>query len=172
MKNLKKFTIRFLKYQKFNFSFFKKSSSKRVIYTQPLNDGEYNSLPVRFVPPEIIRPGFARNNISISNNKSLFILLKNFIILFYQKENPPIMPEQREKSILKTEEEKANFKEACKIAGEAVRLALESVKIGITTEDIDKVVHDYIVSKNAYPTPINYMGFPKSVCTSVNEGNL
>ncbi len=44
--------------------------------------------------------------------------------------------------------------------------------MGITTEDIDKVVHDYIVSQNAYPTPINYMGFPKSVCTSVNEGIL
>lgn len=80
------------------------------------------------------------------------------------------MPEQREKSILKTEEEINNFKEACKIAAEAVRLAVESVKVGTTTEDIDKVVHDYIVSQNAYPTPINYMGFPKSVCTSVNEG--
>jgi len=82
------------------------------------------------------------------------------------------MPEQREKSILKSEEEKNNFREACKIAAEAVRLAVESVKVNKTTEDIDKVVHDYIVSQNAYPTPINYMGFPKSVCTSVNEGIL
>ena len=40
----------------------------------------------------------------------------------------------------------------------------------MTTEDIDKIVHDYIVSQNAYPSPIGYMGFPKSVCTSVNEG--
>ncbi len=87
-------------------------------------------------------------------------------------ENPPIIPKQSEKSILKTPKEIQNLKEACKIAGEAVRLALESVKIGTTTEDIDKVVHDYIVSQNAYPTPIGYMGFPKSVCTSVNEGKI
>ena len=40
----------------------------------------------------------------------------------------------------------------------------------MTTEDIDKIVHDHIVSKDAYPSPIGYLGFPKSVCTSVNEG--
>ena len=84
--------------------------------------------------------------------------------------DPPILPKQSEKSIWKTEEEINNFKSACKITGEAVRLAVESVKPGTTTEDIDKVVHDYIISQNAYPTPIKYMGFPKSVCTSVNEG--
>lgn len=40
----------------------------------------------------------------------------------------------------------------------------------MTTDDIDKIVHDFIISNNAYPTPIGFMGFPKSVCTSVNEG--
>ena len=84
--------------------------------------------------------------------------------------DPPIHIEQNIKSIWKKEEDIYNFKFACKIAGEAVRLAVDSVKPGITTEDIDKVVHDYIISQNAYPTPIKYMGFPKSVCTSVNEG--
>ena len=84
--------------------------------------------------------------------------------------DPPIQPEKNLKSIWKTEEEINNFKSACKIAGEAVRLAVESVKPGISTEDIDQVVHEYIISQNAYPTPIKYMGFPKSVCTSVNEG--
>jgi len=58
MKNLS-YSAKFFKFQKFNHSFFKKLSNKRIIYTQPLNDGEFKSLPVRFVPPEIIRPGFA-----------------------------------------------------------------------------------------------------------------
>jgi methionyl aminopeptidase len=40
----------------------------------------------------------------------------------------------------------------------------------MTTDDIDKIVHDFIISNNAYPTPIGFMDFPKSVCTSVNEG--
>jgi len=70
---------------------------------------------------------------------------------------------------LKNKEELNNFKEVCTIAGEAVRRACEFVKPGITTNDIDKMVHNYIVSQNAYPSPIGYMGFPKSVCTTVNE---
>lgn len=39
----------------------------------------------------------------------------------------------------------------------------------MTTDELDKIVHDYIISQNAYPSPIGFMGFPKSVCTSVNE---
>lgn len=39
----------------------------------------------------------------------------------------------------------------------------------MTTEDVDKIVHDFIISHNAYPSPIGFMNFPKSVCTSVNE---
>jgi methionyl aminopeptidase len=39
----------------------------------------------------------------------------------------------------------------------------------VTTNDIDKVIHEAIISKNAYPSPLNYMGFPKSVCTSINN---
>lgn len=49
----------FNNFQKFEFSIFKRASAKRTIYTQPLIDGEYKSLPARFVPPEIIRPNFA-----------------------------------------------------------------------------------------------------------------
>lgn len=39
----------------------------------------------------------------------------------------------------------------------------------MTTDDIDKIVHQSIISQGAYPSPIGFMGFPKSVCTSVNE---
>lgn len=43
------------------------------------------------------------------------------------------------------------------------------VKPGVTTEEIDKAVHDYIISQGAYPSPLNYYNFPRSCCTSVNE---
>ena len=40
----------------------------------------------------------------------------------------------------------------------------------MTGDDIDQIVHDNILKNNAYPSPIGYMGFPRSVCLSVNEG--
>lgn len=43
------------------------------------------------------------------------------------------------------------------------------VKAGVTTDEIDKAVHKMIIDAGAYPSPLNYGGFPKSVCTSVNE---
>lgn len=39
----------------------------------------------------------------------------------------------------------------------------------MTTEKIDEIVHEYITSQGAYPSPLNYYGFPRSCCTSVNE---
>ncbi|CAO3632428.1 unnamed protein product [Cunninghamella echinulata] len=42
-------------------------------------------------------------------------------------------------------------------------------KVGMTTEEIDRVLHEAIISEGAYPSPLNYMGFPKSICTSVNN---
>ncbi|CAK9274090.1 unnamed protein product, partial [Sphagnum jensenii] len=43
------------------------------------------------------------------------------------------------------------------------------VKPGVTTDEIDKEVHKMIIDAGAYPSPLSYGGFPKSVCTSVNE---
>lgn len=40
---------------------------------------------------------------------------------------------------------------------------------GVTTDEIDKAVHQMIIDAGAYPSPLGYGGFPKSVCTSVNE---
>jgi methionyl aminopeptidase len=42
-------------------------------------------------------------------------------------------------------------------------------KPGVTTDEIDRVVHDACIERNCYPSPLNYRGFPKSVCTSINE---
>jgi methionyl aminopeptidase len=39
----------------------------------------------------------------------------------------------------------------------------------MTTDDVDKLIHEYIISLNAYPSSIGFIGFPKAICTSVNE---
>ena len=44
-----------------------------------------------------------------------------------------------------------------------------SFKVGVTTQDIDQIVHQAAISFGAYPSPLNYKKFPKSVCTSVNN---
>ena len=43
------------------------------------------------------------------------------------------------------------------------------LQIGKTTDDLDHVAHKLIIDANAYPSPLNYKGFPKSICTSVNN---
>lgn len=58
---------------------------------------------------------------------------------------------------------------SCKLAAQVLQHAGSLVKPGITTDEIDQVVHDMIVAAGAYPSPLNYGKFPKSVCTSVNE---
>ncbi len=58
---------------------------------------------------------------------------------------------------------------AGRIAREVLDTAVNMVRPGITTNDIDVVVHEATVSRNAYPSTLNYHAFPKSVCTSVNE---
>jgi Xaa-Pro aminopeptidase len=58
---------------------------------------------------------------------------------------------------------------ACKLAAEVLNYAGTLVQPGVTTDEIDRAVHDMAVARGAYPSPLNYGKFPKSVCTSVNE---
>ena len=61
------------------------------------------------------------------------------------------------------------LRKSAQLASSTLSEGIKAAVQGNTTEDIDKVVHDHIISHNAYPTPIDYLHFPKSVCTSVNE---
>jgi methionyl aminopeptidase len=63
----------------------------------------------------------------------------------------------------------ARMRVACDMAADILRLAGEFVRPGLTTNDIDMFVHDLTIERGAYPSPLNYHGYPKSVCTSVNE---
>jgi methionyl aminopeptidase len=55
------------------------------------------------------------------------------------------------------------------LAAATLRFAEEHVKTGVSTEAINTAVHTYICDHGAYPSPLNYKGFPKSVCTSIND---
>jgi hypothetical protein len=52
-----------------------------------------------------------------------------------------------------------------KLAREVLDLAASQIKPGITTDEIDAIVHQATIDRGAYPSPLNYRGFPKSVCT-------
>jgi len=58
---------------------------------------------------------------------------------------------------------------ASKIAAQALAAGGEVVKPGVTTDEVDRVVHEYLVEHRAYPSTLGYRGFPKSCCTSLNE---
>ncbi|KAK9784874.1 hypothetical protein WJX73_001071 [Symbiochloris irregularis] len=58
---------------------------------------------------------------------------------------------------------------ACRLAREVLDKAHAAVAPGVTTDEIDAVVHKATIDAGAYPSPLNYYNFPKSVCTSVNE---
>ncbi|KAG8533172.1 Methionine aminopeptidase 1 [Bacidia gigantensis] len=61
------------------------------------------------------------------------------------------------------------MRKVCRLAREVLDIAALEVKPGVTTDHIDEVVHNECVKRNSYPSPLNYVHFPKSVCTSLNE---
>jgi methionyl aminopeptidase len=58
---------------------------------------------------------------------------------------------------------------ASRIAAEALELTSQAARPGVTTDEIDRIGHEFLLSKGAYPSTLHYQGFPKSLCTSVNE---
>jgi methionyl aminopeptidase len=70
---------------------------------------------------------------------------------------------------IKSDREIELLRESCRLAAEVLQRAGELVKPGITTEEINTFVHEMTVKAGAIPSPLNYHGFPKSVCTSIND---
>ena len=70
---------------------------------------------------------------------------------------------------IKTPDEIRQMEKACKLAAQTLYHTAKFVKAGITTEELDKIAHDFTLSNEAIPAPLGYHGFPKSICTSVNE---
>ena len=72
--------------------------------------------------------------------------------------------------ILKTPEEIEQMRVAGQMAGEVLSMIRDHVQPGVTTNELDEICHRYITEKQqAIPAPLNYKGFPKSICTSVNN---
>ena len=97
--------------------------------------------PMRSVPDHIAKPGYAATGEVTRWNESAV-------------KSPEIIERMRH---------------AGQMAADILRLAGEFVKPGMTTDDIDVFVHDLTVERGAYPSPLNYHRYPKSVCTSLNE---
>lgn len=71
---------------------------------------------------------------------------------------------------IKTPEEIGKMRVAGRLAAEVLEMIEPYVKPGVTTAELDRICHDYIVNvQDAIPAPLNYHGFPKSICTSVNH---
>lgn len=119
-------------------------SSKRL-YTQPLVDGAYKVSPARDVPKHIIRPPYVGKKDQYFEDLS-------------------------QKPIIQHDEEALDkLRRSAQLAASALSEGMKAATYGNTTDDIDKAVHEHIIAHDAYPTPIDYLHFPKSVCTSVNE---
>jgi methionyl aminopeptidase len=97
------------------------------------------------VPPEIARPDYAL----FGKPKRRF---------FSRGDSNPLTPDLL-----------LRMRRACKAAAEVLDIAGKAVRPGITTEALDALAHREIIARGAYPSPLNYNGFPKSICTSVNE---
>lgn len=72
-------------------------------------------------------------------------------------------------SNVKTKDQIQRIREAGSIAAKAIELVGQNIRPGITTDELDKIAHQYIIEQNAYPSTLGYRGYPKSICSSVNE---
>lgn len=71
--------------------------------------------------------------------------------------------------IIKTEEQIEGIRKSCKLTKKVLDMVGRKIKAGITTNEINEWVHEYTIKHGAIPAPLNYNGFPKSVCTSINN---
>jgi methionyl aminopeptidase len=72
-------------------------------------------------------------------------------------------------SYVQTPETIEKMRVAGRIAAQATQLAGAACQPGVTTDEIDRIVHEFLVDHGAYPSTLGYKGFPKSCCTSLNE---
>jgi methionyl aminopeptidase len=97
--------------------------------------------PTRLVPPSIVRPEYVGK----------------------------AAPAKFTGSDVKTAEQVAKIRAAGRIAAQAIALVGEACKPGVTTDELDRIGHEFVISQGAYPSTLGYRGFPKSLCSSINE---
>ena len=72
-------------------------------------------------------------------------------------------------SNIKTPEQIEKIRHSGKIAAQAIELVGQNAKPGITTDELDKIAHNFLIENGAYPSTLGYRGYPKSICSSLNE---
>lgn len=78
-------------------------------------------------------------------------------------------PEHVTASEIKDAETIERIRRAGSLAARAMAAAAEAIAPGVTTDELDRIAHEYLCDHGAYPSCLGYMGFPKSICTSINE---
>ncbi|XP_052866943.1 methionine aminopeptidase 1D, mitochondrial [Anopheles cruzii] len=86
---------------------------------------------------------------------------------YYYVRNSPASGEGRPE--IKSKAQIDGMRESCRLAATILQRACSFAQVGVTTDEIDGFVHEASIKANAYPSPLRYLGFPKSVCTSVNN---
>ena len=86
-------------------------------------------------------------------------------IEMYRKKFHKVPP----RSIIKNEEQLQGMRESSKINIAVLDYVAENIKVGMTTQEIDEMVYEKTTAMGGIPAPLNYEGFPKSVCTSINN---
>ncbi|XP_065324045.1 methionine aminopeptidase 1-like isoform X2 [Gordionus sp. m RMFG-2023] len=124
-----------------------KENNSHYTYSGLLRPFPYT--PKRIVPDTIVKPDYATHpeGVSFSENRSK----SSGVIEVLNKE------------------EITKLKKACKLGREVLDVAAKAIKVGITTDEIDRLVHQACIERDCYPSPLNYYKYPKSCCTSVNE---
>ncbi|AYD89712.1 type I methionyl aminopeptidase [Actinomyces sp. 2119] len=78
-------------------------------------------------------------------------------------------PEQVTAAEVKDAETVERIRAAGRLAAQALATAADAIAPGVTTDELDRIAHEFLCDHGAYPSCLGYMGFPKSICTSVNE---
>ncbi|WP_211338866.1 type I methionyl aminopeptidase [Georgenia muralis] len=78
-------------------------------------------------------------------------------------------PERVSASEVKSPETIERIRRASRVAAQALAEVGRHVAPGVTTDELDRIGHEFMLDHGAYPSTLGYMGFPKSLCTSVNE---
>lgn len=107
--------------------------------------------PRRTIPDSIPRPDYATHPNGVSLSEQM------------DKTTNQSIP------VYKSPDELDDLRYACQMGREVLDIAGNAVRVGITTDEIDRIVHEACIERGCYPSPLNYYKFPKAVCTSVNE---
>ena len=104
-----------------------------------------------------------RNNWQLIKGQPLTELDKKIL---YLQNKGHLVPSRK---LIKTEEQIEGIRRSGVVNSGILDLVGKEIKAGMSTAAIDKLVYDYTVDHSAIPAPLNFEGFPKSVCTSINE---